>query len=1051
MLNTLITYLKSTRLMGVLFLAFATAMGIGTFIENKHGTNAARILIYEAWWFEAILMLFVVNFVANIKVYRLSRKSKWPVLTIHLALVVIIVGATITRYTGTEGLMSIREQAVSDEIISDETQLKVIIEALSDSVKERQIIEKSLLLSQYTQRHNDFSIHTDLANKEIQIDYVDFISSASEVFQANNSGHLFLKLVLLVEAERQDFYLKEGEARLLNGRTYSFNKPTENAINFELTGDGLVITAPLDGFVSQMTSDDSYEIYKGTKDEVRLKSFYTIEEQQFVIPELPQRGEVSLESNSGSMNEVLDDALILNVKIDSVQKEIIVFGSEKKIGKLESVIINGMQLTVSYGSEMLKLPFKLGLKDFRAEKYPGTTNSYSAFESEIVVIDDQSSFDYDIFMNHVLDYKGYRFFQASFHPDEKGTILSVNHDFYGTWVTYIGYFVLYLGLLLILFDKRSHFSKVAGKLKKLNSSLCLTVVLLVVSGLKARAQEQSLSTMLVREKIDSLVLSKPVPEKQALAFGHLLVQDWNGRMKPMNTYSSEILRKVSKSNTYQGLNSDQVLISILERPQLWYNVPLIYLKRGNSTLRTKLGLASDATHISLAEFFERNGDYKIQNEVDNAYKSIVPNQFDKDYMEVDKRVNLMYNALLGSQLRIFPVPGEKNNKWISSNELSGFSVSKNDSLFIQHSIPLYISGMLEAERSNDYAEADLILEKIKKFQAKYGGDVLPTPSKVNAEVLYNKYDVFRKLYAWYTYVGGLLLILSIVFMLTRGRKLEWPLKAVRFLVYACFILHSVGLIVRAYISGHAPWSDAYETIIYISWATMLFGIILGRKSDLALSATTFVSAIILMVAHWNWLDPAIANLQPVLNSYWLMIHVAIIVASYGPFTLGMVLGLLSLILMIFLKQSNSKDLIVNIKKLVLTTELSLTVGLVMLTIGNFLGGQWANESWGRYWAWDPKETWALISIMLYAFIIHMRLIPKLSSEWLFSLVSVIAFYSILMTYFGVNFYLSGLHSYAKGDNIVTPDFVYYSLLFIGVVSFAAYLKYKKYWFKLGLS
>jgi cytochrome c-type biogenesis protein CcsB len=234
-------------------------------------------------------------------------------------------------------------------------------------------------------------------------------------------------------------------------------------------------------------------------------------------------------------------------------------------------------------------------------------------------------------------------------------------------------------------------------------------------------------------------------------------------------------------------------------------------------------------------------------------------------------------------------------------------------------------------------------------------------------------------------------------------------------------------------------------MIYVAWATMLFGLLFGRKSKLTIAATSFVTAIILMIAHWNWMDPAIANLQPVLDSYWLMIHVAVIVGSYGPFALSMIIGIVSLVLMRLTTAKNQDKLKRNVKELTIVNELSLTVGLIMLTIGNFLGGMWANESWGRYWGWDPKETWALISIMVYAFVLHMRLIPGMRGGWLFNLMSVVAFASILMTYFGVNFYLSGLHSYASGDKVITPDFVYYSIGFISLLGLISYFPAKKYY------
>ena len=228
---------------------------------------------------------------------------------------------------------------------------------------------------------------------------------------------------------------------------------------------------------------------------------------------------------------------------------------------------------------------------------------------------------------------------------------------------------------------------------------------------------------------------------------------------------------------------------------------------------------------------------------------------------------------------------------------------------------------------------------------------------------------------------------------------------------------------------------------------MLFGLIFGRKSSLTITATTFLTAIILAFAHQSWLDPEIANLQPVLNSWWLMVHVSIIVASYGPFSLGMILGLFSLTLMVFTTQKNKKRLHLIIKELTIINEMALTVGLIMLTIGNFLGGMWANESWGRYWGWDPKETWALISIMVYAFVLHMRLIPGLKSRVSFNFASAFAYLSIMMTYFGVNFYLSGLHSYASGDQSVTPKEAYIYIGFLVVLTFFAWQKHKKYYKK----
>ncbi|MFV0247491.1 MAG: cytochrome c biogenesis protein, partial [Tenacibaculum sp.] len=277
--------------------------------------------------------------------------------------------------------------------------------------------------------------------------------------------------------------------------------------------------------------------------------------------------------------------------------------------------------------------------------------------------------------------------------------------------------------------------------------------------------------------------------------------------------------------------------------------------------------------------------------------------------------------------------------------------------------------------------------------------------------------------------------------------LAYVIKVFIAIVLILFFMHILGLLARWYISGNAPWSNAYESIIFVGMATMLFGLLLGRKSSLTIAASTFLTSVILFFAHQNWLDPEIANLVPVLNSWWLYVHVSIISASYGPFALGMILGILALILMLFTTEKNKNKMSAHLSELSLINEMALTVGLAMLIIGNFLGGMWANESWGRYWGWDPKETWALISIMVYAFVLHLRLIPGLRGKFTFNLWAVIAFASIMMTYFGVNFYLSGLHSYASGDKVITPLSVYYSIGFVTVIGGLAWFKNRKFYKK----
>ncbi len=1033
--------------MALLFIVFAAALGVGTFIENDHGTDAARILIYNSRWFELLMVLFIINFVLNVRKYGLTQKKKWSILTIHLSLVVIILGAFVSRYYGFTGLISIREGQTNDEMLSDDTFLNVVVESEKDGKVMQQTITKKVLLSQATPRHNEFSIRSKFDGEDIVIRQREFVENADLVFVENADGPLYLKLVETKNGERFDRYIKDGEIARFGNTTFTLNNPVPDAINFQVISSKFFLRTSFSGSLFSMGSGETRNVRTGI-DTVALKSLYTFDNAQFVVPDRPKPGNLKLTAKNSMGSDELDGALKLEISRAGDNQEITVLGKRRKMGDPRSFVMDGLKYTVTYGSRIYKLPFQIELQNFIAERYPGTTNSYSAFESRVRVIDKGGDFNARIYMNHVLDHRGYRFFQASYHPDEKGTILAVNHDRLGTWITYAGYFILYFGLIMMLFGKYTRFGRVMKRINTLDrkkTALTGAMVLIFATFGFAGGGLDSFGPHF-DAKVDSLIHHYKTPEDLASKFGRLVVQDLNGRMKPINTYSSEVLRKISKSDVYGNLDADQALLSMIQFPEVWYNVPLIYVASGNDSIRELIGAPFDHKLIPLSAFFESDGRYKIGGPVNDAYKAMVPNQFEKDFIEVDRRVNLLYNMLGGRDLRMFPVPGNAEHKWIPSSEVSEYGdvLSMGDSLFIAQVMSLYNSSFISSVAKGNFKETESILDKIAAYQIKFGGDVRPSKSQIDTEVWYNRYDVFKSLFAWYLYAGVAMLIVAVIALFKMNRVIKTSLNVLKVGVLLCFAMHTLGLIARWYVSGHAPWSDAYESIIYISWATMLFGLIIGRKSDLALAATAFVTSMILMVAHWNWMDPAIANLEPVLNSYWLMIHVAIIVASYGPFTLGMILSVLSLILMVFLTGTNKKRLGLNITKLVLLTEVTLTVGLVMLTIGNFLGGQWANESWGRYWAWDPKETWALTSIVLYALIIHLRLIPKLSGKWLFAMMGALGYYAILMTYFGVNFYLSGLHSYAKGENIVTPNAIYYSLLGIGILGVVSFYKYKKF-------
>ncbi len=1061
MQNKLAKILFSTRLTGILFIVFAAAMATGTFLDAGQDTSPTpytRNLIYNAWWFEAIMLLFVVNFVGNIFRFKLHKKEKWVTLVLHLSFIFILLGAFVTRYVSYEGMIAIREGATENAFLSQKTYITAYIDGdyLIDGVPQRLPLEREVDFS--ARLNNRFKIKTKYNQQPVTIELEKFIEGAEEAIIPDENGSEYFKIVEAGGGGRHTHYLKNGEIKSFHGTLISLNNPTNGAINIMHKDNAFTIQSPFEGEYMTMATMAEGKLVKDSIQPLILRSRYIIGNMQMVFPEPLVKGEFGIVQKE----EVLpnDDAgVILKVTTNGETKSIGILGGKGMNNAFKQIKVGGLDFAFKYGSKVIELPFAIKLNDFEAERYPGTEKGYSSFSSQVTVIDEKAeSFDYKIYMNNILDYGGYRFFQSSFDPDEKGTVLSVNHDYWGTLLTYIGYFLLYFGLMAILFTKNSRFGDLKKQLNKVKAKKAkLLVVLFLGFTMHSFSQTHSENdghnhNKPTKTQIDSVLAANITTKGHADLFGRLVIQDLSGRMMPVNTYASEMLRKLSKRDHYEGYDANQVFLSIQESPMLWYNVPIIYLalKKADS-IRHIIGVDKSEKYVSLADFFTEQGEYKLSPYLDDAYKALAPNGFQKEFKEADQRVNLLYNTVEGMSLKIFPIPNDKNNKWISAYDYQYGTVKVEDSLygnFIKNGFKMYLYTLNTAKQTGNYSEAEKLLEAFKKTQHDIGASVMLTDKKINAEVLYNKYDIFKKLFSWYLYAGSLLFVLLIVQIFKEKNKAINILVAVfKFIILGLFIVHTLGLITRWYISGHAPWSDAYESMIYVAWSVMFFGLAFGRKSDLTVASTSFVTAMLLMIAHWNWMDPSIANLQPVLNSYWLMIHVAVIVASYGPFALGMILGIVALLLMVFTTKNNKAKMDVNIKELTIINEMALTVGLVMLTIGNFLGGMWANESWGRYWGWDPKETWALISIMVYAFVIHMRLIPGLRGRWFFSLMSIVAFASIIFTYFGVNFYLSGLHSYQSGQQIASFNAIAIAFGLIALLGFFAYRSYAKHYKK----
>jgi len=719
---------------------------------------------------------------------------------------------------------------------------------------------------------------------------------------------------------------------------------------------------------------------------------------------------ISVIEKDPSGNEGID-AVTLEVTDGGSKQLVNIMGKHGMRGEPFNVVVGNSAIEITYGADPIYLPFALQLTDFQMEKYPGSM-SPSSYASELVLIDKERNVNRNVrvFMNNTLNYRGYKFFQSSYDQDEGGTVLSVNADELGTTVTYIGYLLLAFGFVLALLSKTSRFHSLVVRLKQYSKPVGLVALLFFLKVGSVSAENAELTPI---PRIDQAILHD---------FSRLWIQGEDGRIEPVSTLSSEILRKVTHKSDFDGRSPEEVMLGLYLYPEYWRNVSLLYVT--NDKLKSLLGVTE--SRIPLTTFFDEKGAYKLLEQVNAAFAKMPAqrNVFEKELINLDERVNVCYMVVNGDMFALFPGV-TKDVKWLFPGS-SATGLTTEETLFINKGFEL----LKESMNGKGGINPSQIMASIASYQTKYGSSYLPSNSKKEVEIFYNSLNPFKRVFPIYLTVGFVLLVVIFVNIFRQkivGKKVRLGFTL---LIVLGFLLHTFGLGLRWYISGHAPWSNGYESMVYVAWASMLAGVIFGRKYPMVIATSAMLSGIILFVAHLNWMNPEITHLVPVLNSYWLMIHVAIITASYGFIGMSAFIGLIVLIMYSLSNPRNSKNIINMILQLTTISEMSVTVGLYMLTIGTFLGGVWANESWGRYWGWDSKETWALISVVIYSFVAHMRLIPFLKGIYRYTVATVVCFSSILMTYFGVNYYLSGLHSYGRG----AIDGMHWSVyVFAGVV------------------
>jgi cytochrome c-type biogenesis protein CcsB len=625
--------------------------------------------------------------------------------------------------------------------------------------------------------------------------------------------------------------------------------------------------------------------------------------------------------------------------------------------------------------------------------------------------------DRRIFMNNVLKHRGYRFYQSSYDPDEKGTVLSVNKDRWGTSITYIGYSLLMLGMLLALFDRGTRFSGLARRSVRSKGKIA-AIILLLVAGTPA-LHSQSF-----------------VPPKDIAAdFGNLWVQGNDGRYEPVNTLSGEVVRKVTGKSRYKNYTSDQVMLGMVLYPEVWQEQLLFDIS--NAELQRMVGFKGE--YVSFNDLVDQERGYLLADLVNQAYSKEVPlrTDLDKEVIKLDDRINAMYLVQSGDLLRIFPGNNLENYKWYSVADAIAGRAREVDSLgaaFLHY---------LDHIQRGEYNAASSNLSAIVDFQKQFT-EMIPDERQKNIEILYNKSLLFPRLGKFYGLFGLILIVLQFIRTFRRSKLANYLFTIGVIHLGVAFIFHTLGFLARWYVSGHAPLSNGYESMIFVSWVTLLAGLIFVRRSGFAIALTAILASLSLLVANMSWMNPEITNLVPVLKSVWLTIHVTVVMAGYGFLGLASLMGLTTLVFYALLNKKNRSRIEEVTEQITIVNHMTLIIGLYFMTAGVFLGGVWANESWGRYWGWDPKETWALITVLVYAFVAHMHRIPGMKGNYAFNLASFFGYGSVLMTYFGVNYFLGGIHSYAGGSPFSLPWYSYAIVIFLIILSIIAYNRQIKF-------
>lgn len=635
-----------------------------------------------------------------------------------------------------------------------------------------------------------------------------------------------------------------------------------------------------------------------------------------------------------------------------------------------------------------QLPFSITLNQFEIIYYKGTLAPMD-FISHISVADKDChrQIQGKVSMNHIFSYQHYRFYQSGYSEDNEGSVFSVSHDPYGIGITYAGYTLLLLSTVFFFFSPQSRFRQL---LKSPLLHRSLTVILLLFAF--------SLNSNFLKANSTS---PKVLPREVAEHFGDLYIL-YNNRICPLQTFARDFTVKLYGSSSYKGLTPEEVLTGWLFYYDSWKNEPIIRIKSNEAR---KL-LEIEGNYARLKDYISTINEYKLEKMM-NHIRSGEQVTDKRGIEEADEKFNIINLVCTGAMMKIFPcrnIAG-KTLEWYSQSDQLPQDMDNDKWVFIHKSMS-YVNEMIVMKKYND---ACLLLEKIKKYQQKECDGLLPADNKFKAEKIYNQFDYSKSVAMACICIGLICFIYYCHCMASQKRTSRKAIIILNILLWIVFTYLSAAICLRGYVSNHLPLSNGFETMQFMAWCTLLLTFLLQRKFAMLLPFGFLLCGLTLMVSMLGESNPQITQLMPVLQSPLLSIHVVVIMIAYSLLAFIMLNGVTAVIL-----HQSQKECKEQIERLQIISQIILYPAIFLLAIGIFIGAVWANVSWGRYWGWDPKEVWALITMLVYALALHPRSLPWFHRTMFFHVFCITAFITVLITYFGVNFLLGGMHSYANG-------------------------------------